>query len=405
MKSVGVVVEYNPLHNGHAYHLQEARRMSQADVVVAVMSGSFLQRGEPAIISKWERAEMALHSGADVIVELPYAYSTQKAQTFAEGAVRILNHLKVDCINFGSEIGEIESFIRLVNFMHTHKDAWDELVRNQLQAGVSYPRACMEAFNSLDHHESILSLSEPNNILGYHYTKAIIDSDFNIEAQTTKRTSANYHDPKVTDHPIASATSIRKKVMSEKGDLTGIKHVVPYVSMNILERYQHEYGTFHSWDLYFPLLQFEIERSSIEQLREIYECEEGLEYRLKDTISNASNFKEWMEALKTKRYTWTRLQRLLTHVLTNTTKQEMKAITSEPLPYIRLLGMNPKGKEYVNLIKKNLDCPLLSRFAKARGTMAAQDDRIGKIYAAPLAMKGNIAALKRDYTMSPIMIK
>ncbi|WP_368503976.1 nucleotidyltransferase [Alkalihalophilus sp. As8PL] len=404
MRSVGVVVEYNPLHNGHAYHLQEARKITEADVVIAVMSGCFLQRGEPALLSKWERAKMALLAGVDVVVELPYAYSTQKAEVFAEGAIKVLSALGVDNINFGSEMGVIEPFYDLVRFMKMNKSSWDDQIKAEMDTGVSYPRAAMEAFKQLNQHESILSLSQPNNILGYHYVKAISDLNVPMGASTTKRTVAQYHDMSVTTQSIASATSIRKNLSQHEG-LQSIHHVVPKTSYQILKEYFNDFGTYHTWELYFSYLQYEILRSTPAQLRSIYECEEGLEFRLIDTIMQASTFQEWMTLLKTKRYTWTRLQRLATHILTNTTKEEMSEVTSSDLAYIRLLGMNETGQQYLNQVKKDLPCPLISRFAKAEGTMAKMDDRIAKIYSIPLVKKNQHSALKRDYTMSPIMKK
>ncbi|WP_100373310.1 nucleotidyltransferase [Bacillus sp. FJAT-45037] len=401
MKSVGVVVEYNPLHNGHSYHINEAKRQTGADVVIAVMSGYFLQRGEPAFVSKWERTAMALDAGVDLVVELPYIYSTQKAQYFAEGAIEVLSSLQVNYLNFGSEVGDIDPFNKLMSFMNQNQDQWDSLVKSYMETGCSYPKATTQAFHQLAPKDTMLSLTEPNNILGYHYMRAICDLRVSMLATTTKRTVAQYHDESVTPESIASATSIRKSITTDK-TIDSIQHVVPKNTYTQLVKYKQTYGTYHTWNLYFPLLQYEIIRSTPEQLRNIYECEEGLEYRLKDTITQASNFQEWMTKLKTKRYTWTRLQRLATHILTNTQKDEMNQLMKGPLPYIRLLGMNEKGQSYLSQIKKTLPCPLISRFAKASGPMADVDERVSKIYATPLIPTLGAEILKREFTMTPI---
>ncbi|WP_353626156.1 nucleotidyltransferase family protein [Bacillus sp. JCM 19041] len=207
MKAVGVVVEYNPFHNGHKHHLQMARIQSQADVVIAVMSGSFLQRGEPAIMSRWARTEMALSSGADIVVELPYAYSVQTATRFAEGAVYILSALGCTNLNFGSEAGDITPFKSLVSFMSKHKQSYDTHVQRFLKQGSSYPNASASAFALLEGSDQLLSLSKPNNILGFHYVQAIDTLHLAMEAETTLRIQSDYHDSTIKKGPIASATA------------------------------------------------------------------------------------------------------------------------------------------------------------------------------------------------------
>jgi predicted nucleotidyltransferase len=167
MKAVGVIVEYNPFHNGHAYHLQAAKELAQADLAIAVMSGNFLQRGEPALISKWYRTRMALLNGVDIVLELPYRFATQKAETFANGAVTILDAIGCHSLCFGSESGDISSFFETVDYLDTHKERFDEKIKMNIKSGVSYPKALSLSFQSLSSPENILSLDKPNNILGF----------------------------------------------------------------------------------------------------------------------------------------------------------------------------------------------------------------------------------------------
>ncbi|WP_088104988.1 nucleotidyltransferase [Halalkalibacter urbisdiaboli] len=400
MKTVGIVVEYNPLHNGHLYHIKQARLKTNADVVIAVMSGSFLQRGEPAFVSKWQRTRMALEAGIDLVLELPYIYSTQKAETFAEGAMKVLATVGVQTINFGSESGSIKAFEDLLNFMEQHHAEWNKQVKINLKNGVSYPRATSEAFSTLSAPETMLSLSEPNNILGYHYMKAIRDMQLSINATTITRKSAHYHEETVPASPIASATSIRKK-LNEHGALDQVKHVLPSSTFKLLQEYVLENKMFHTWEAYFPLLQYQILCSSLTDLRQIYEAEEGLEYRVKETIKKASSFSEWMNLLKTKRYTRNRLQRYATHILTQTTKEDIMELTSQPtLPYIRLLGMSSLGQTYLNKIKKDIDVPLISRAAQAYGLLSVIDERVTNIYYSPLSTRLN--RMKEEFTIPPL---
>lgn len=397
MKAVGIVVEYNPFHNGHLYHARQAREQTNSDIVIAVMSGSFLQRGEPAIVSKWQRTKMALAGGVDVVVELPYLYSTQKAELFAKGAVSILTEMGVDSINFGSESGEIDAFFELVDIMEQQHSVFDKLVFDHMKKGLSYPRATSEAFQLLHLDSSVLALDEPNNILGFHYVKAIYEGGRQIKATTTPRLQAHYHDNDLPATSIASATSIRQ-ALKKKSGLEEIEHVMPASTYQLLHEYLRSYALLHTWEHYYPFLHYKVMSASYAQLRTIYECEEGLEFRVKDMMKTASSFQEWMEKMKTKRYTWTRLQRLATHILTNTTKEEMvEGLSLSSLPHIRLLGMSEHGQAFLNQTKKQRQVPLLTRPAKAQGIMAMIDERATNVYLTPLSPALRIEQMKQEF--------
>ncbi|WP_100404581.1 nucleotidyltransferase [Bacillus solitudinis] len=399
MKSLGIVVEYNPLHNGHLHHIEQARSQSNADVVIAVMSGYFLQRGEPAFVSKWQRTKMALEAGVDIVLELPYFYSTQKAECFAEGAMQTLSEFGSQVINFGSEEGNIEPFHSLLQFMKKNKKTWDHFVKEGISTGVSYPRAASEAFSKLGAPNSMLSLSEPNNILGYHYVKAIHDLNLPMQATTIVRKQAHYHEETIPKASIASATSIRKS-LSNHNTLSKVKHVVPAYTYNLLQDYFNENQMFHTWEKYFPFIQYHVLTSSHQELQQIYECEEGLEFRAKETMKQATSFEEWMTLMKTKRYTRNRLQRYATHILTKTTKEEIRKLTDGPPPYIRLLGMSSTGQTYLNKQKSNFSLPLITRFSQAKGTLAILEERVVNAYFSPL--NSRISRLKEEYSTPPI---
>ncbi|MEK4565433.1 nucleotidyltransferase [Alkalihalobacillus sp. FSL R5-0424] len=396
VKAVGMVVEYNPFHNGHLYQLQQAKQDTGADVVVAVMSSSFLQRGEPALLSKWSRTKMALANGVDLVLELPYAYASQKAETFAKGAISILAAAGVDFLHFGSESGSIEEFHELLNTMQQHEGKWDLLVKEYMSQGHSYPRAASLAFTQLG-ADTTLSLEQPNNILGYHYLKAIRDQNSAIIPFTTKRIAAGYHDRTISSPSIASATSIREAIFSSEDQTSLVKQVMPPSSYTELMNYSQTTHQLHNWERYFPFLQYRILSSTADELSSIYECVEGLEFRILDTIGKATSFQGWMSSLKTKRYTWTRLQRLATHILTHTTKAELNRIHTSPLPYIRPLGMNKTGQLYLRTLKKNATVPILSRFASSEDLLATLELRASRAYLAPLSQEVRHARMDEEF--------
>lgn len=405
MKSVGLIVEYNPFHNGHYYHMQQSIHQTKADVVIAVMSGYFLQRGEPAIVSKWQRAKMALKSGADLVVELPYAFSTGKAEIFASGAISLLTALKTDEICFGSESGNIEAFHNTVIFLNQNRQAFEERLRQFLSKGFSYPKAASLAFAKFETDGRIVDLSKPNNILGYHYVKAIHDQKSSVHASTIPRTGAGYHDPNLGDQKIASATGIRNTIISNGEPLTDIQNVVPNVTYDILRESLSRYGTFHSWESLFSYLKYQLLTSSPDQIALIYEAEEGLENRLLQQIQKADSFYSFMERIKTKRYTWTRLQRLCVHVLTRTTKDEMAVIHKNPTAtYIRLLGMSEKGRIYLNRIKKRLGLPLISTRSQHSDPLLNLDERAANVYALGYPETFREEKLAEEYATPPIIL-
>ncbi|MED3647272.1 nucleotidyltransferase [Halalkalibacterium halodurans] len=406
MKAVGVVVEYNPFHNGHLHHLTEARKQAKADVVIAVMSGYFLQRGEPAILPKWERTSLALQGGADLVVELPYAFSTQKAEWFATGAVSILAALEADALCFGSEEGTIEPFHRLYHFMAKHRAAWDRMIKEELDKGMSYPTATSLAFKRLEGSAEHLDLSRPNNILGFHYVKAIYDLHTSIKAMTIPRIKAGYHDDSLNESSIASATSIRKSLKTKEG-WQMVDRVVPSYTTEMLKSFEKETTFLPSWERLFPLLKYRLLTATPEQLHAIYEGEEGLEYRALKTIVSATSFHDWMTKMKTKRYTWTRIQRYATHLFTNTTKEEIHSVLprgTESLPYIRLLGMTSRGQMYLNGKKKQLTTPVITRPAKVDDRMMNLDLRAAFSYYASFPPSLQQKRLKEEFHRTPIRI-
>lgn len=402
MKSVGIVVEYNPFHNGHAYHVQQAKKISKADIVIAVMSGNFLQRGEPALVNKWLRAEMALCAGVDIVIELPYTFATQKAEIFANGAVSLLHALDVDTLCFGSEDGNIASFHELVNFYIKNEHALNLAIKQEVKTGVSYPRAAANAFRSLKENH-FLDLSLPNNILGFHYVKALKEKKTSIEVLTVARTKSGYHDPSPKDSSIASATSIRNAIKETK-HLRSIEPYVPRSSFSILIDEYEKRQQFVSWEELFPYLKYKLLTSTLEELQSIYEIEEGIESRLVSKVKEAPTFQHFLESVKTKRFTWTRLQRMCTHIVTNAKKSDMiDAHETKEAKYVRLLGMTEDGQAYLNQKKKNISLPLITNFAKHHRELIKLDEMASLTYAMAYPPSIREQLIKKEYTQHPLI--
>jgi predicted nucleotidyltransferase len=399
MKAVGVIVEYNPFHNGHLYHLQETKRQTGADCVIAVMSGNFLQRGEPALVSKWARTRMALTAGVDIVIELPYAFAVQAAQEFASGAIFLLDALHCDYICFGSESGEIRHFTEAAKTLAEQEEKYNTYLKEALKTGISYPKASSIALKHLQIQN--LDLSKPNNILGFYYVKALYEQNSRITPRTIKRIAAGYHDQTISNQSIASATSLRNALNYSIEHIEEISPYIPPSTKSVLFEYYSTYHLFHQWNDYFSLLKYRILTMDYNELREIADIDEGLEYRLKDAAMNAQNFSELIEMVKTKRYTWTRLQRTCTHILTNFTKQQKE--TCKKATYIRLLGMSKNGRNYLKTIKKRLSLPLISKVSLLEDHSIYQQDKKASyayvsVFPEPLRTK----AIKEEYSTPPI---
>lgn len=383
--------------------MQQTKKLTQSDIIIAVMSGPFLQRGEPALISKWYRTKMALANGVDLVVELPYVFATQKAETFANGAISILNALRVSEICFGSEDGQIENFYNTISIQKNEEETFNCLVKQFMDAGNSYAKATSDAFSHILTSEKNIDMSQPNNILGFQYMKAILSQNSSIQAQTIKRFASHYHDETFNDQHIASATSIRKQLFSEEGSFTTIEPFLPQATTSLLANYKQNYGILHNWEQYFSFFKYRLMTMAPGDLRHIYEIEEGLEHRILSKIQNSSSFYSFMEALKTKRYTWTRLQRACTHILTNTTKEDIRSANIEQhAPYIRLLGMSQKGQTYLSKNKKKIELPILTHTKTFDHAALDIEKKANSVYFSIMHEPLRTQLLKQDITHHPI---
>ncbi|MFV9509907.1 nucleotidyltransferase [Tepidibacillus sp. LV47] len=378
MTILGLIVEYNPFHNGHLFHIQQAKKITESNVTIAVMSGPFVQRGEPAIMDKWTRTKMALENGIDLIIELPVVYATQSADWFAFGAISLLNHLNVTHLVFGSESNLLERLDHLANLLLHEPVQFQTLLKKNLSLGNSYPKALALTLQQYQRGFDDFIL-QPNDILGLQYLLQIKKLNSKIKALTIRRKNSQYHDQTISDNTFASATAIRTAIRTND-HIEKIFSYVPPTTWNLYKNTLRQ-NRFQSWENYYQTLKILILNQTVEQLKQIHGMVEGLESRLREGIYHASSFHDFVSIVKTKRYTQAKLQRIFLHLLLNLTKDRVQKMNVEKGPqYVRLLGFNQKGREYLNQIKHQLSIPMISNLSKIRSPMLDFDIQASQIY-------------------------
>lgn len=377
MKVLGIIAEYNPFHNGHLYHIEQSKELTSASYVVCVMSGNFIQRGEPALVNKWARTEMALLSGADLIIELPAVYAMASAEYFAYGAVKLLDSLGItDFICFGSERGRIEELECIAGVLAQEPEAYKTLLKDYLSKGFSYPAARKSALKDFfkrgpETYENIHEiLSFSNSILGIEYIKGLKKLGSKIIPQTIKRINNTYNSEQITGN-ISSATSIRKLISEKIGYDTGriLREVLPEASCSILEReFQCGRGPVFA-DKFENILLADIRRMTAGQLEKFPYISEGLENRIKEAAGRSGSFEELLKAIGTKRYPRTRIQRILFNLLTGITASDFDRFNDYGGPqYIRVLGFNQQGREMLSQINRKATLPVIAKAADYVGS-------------------------------------
>lgn len=406
MKATGIIVEYNPFHNGHKFHASEARKTTNADIVIAVMSGNFLQRGEPAFVDKWSRTKMALQNGVDLVVELPYAFATAYAPVFAQGAIQILDAAGCQSFCFGSEDGNIQPFNNSLELLSNAQYEYEQIVKRAVKEGMSYPKALnmayQQAIQSSTSEMPFADLTMPNNILGFHYLQAAQNIQSSMKAATISRIVAHYHDDAVEGNSIASATGIRKSFF-ESNSLESIQGFYPSETYDGLREWQAERKSFGSWETFYPFLRYTILREGPERLSKIADVSEGIENLFYRAAEASGTFDEFMNTVKSKRYTWTRIQRMLTHIFTGFTYDIRGQI--ETPSYLRLLGMTQAGRLYLNQNKKELKLPLVSKVAAFSDPSMKMDIHASNMYALGIAKGTDQTVIGADYKHSPIYFR
>ena len=336
---VGIICEYNPFHNGHVYHLSKVKELFPNSLVVLVMSSCFTERGEISLLNKWDKTDIALNYGVDIVIELPFFYATNSADYFAEGSIKILNELNCNYLVFGSEINDIDKLNKIANTQISNKE-YDKLVKEYLDKGNNYPTSLSLAIKDLINEK----IDTPNDLLAISYLKQIKLLNSNIKPISIKRTN-NYHDKEIKD-VITSATSIREAINNNKD----IKKYVPIETYNSINKIDYT--------KYFNLLKYKI--LSENNLDKYLDINEGLDKRIKKAIIKANNLDELINLVKTKRYTYNKINRLLLHIYTGTTKDEVDKLNK--LTYIRVLGFTNNGKKHIKEIRNNTNIPIITNY-------------------------------------------
>ncbi len=346
---LGIICEYNPFHNGHLYHLNEAKKVTNSDYSVAIISGNFAQRGEPSIVSKWTKTEMALKCGVDLVLELPVIYSISSAENFAYGATKILDSLDiVDYLAFGSECGDITILDDIVQVLIEEPKAYRTLLSHELSTGVSYPKAREKALlmylANMRRFANVLS--SPNNILGIEYLKALKKQNSIIQPVTIKRQESDHNNNMFTSSSrFASGSAIRSACLSTNID--NLQKYMPEDSFYLLEDCLKKGNCVKDLSCFDKEILYTLRKMSTSEIANLPDVSEGLEYAIKNAANSCNSVVELLTLIDTKRYTKTRLQRIFLYAILGITKDDMQ-LSKKITPYIRILGFNENGKELIS---------------------------------------------------------
>ena len=358
MKVCGVIAEFNPFHQGHAYLLEQARKQTGADVMVVVMSGNWVQRGEPAIEQKWSRAKAALHHGADVVIEMPTAVSCQSTDLFARGAVEILQKVGCDYLAFGCEGGDVAFFKAAVSQRQAIEKEISRFVEENrsLTFASQLTQLAIKMFG--EKSELVEALQSPNQQLGLAYAVENANGKQQMQLVPITRVGSGHLDDALEGTAFASGTALRKALKRNREDKE-LRAQLSYIRIDA-EEYQND------WSSYWPLLKSIVLRSTDEELRAIYQMEEGIENRLKEAIRTSSSIEECLQYLKNKRWSWARLQRLLVYVLLGVTKEEMEDYWSRKVDEGIVLGFTPIGQEWLKRMREVEEFQLITNYAACK---------------------------------------
>lgn len=377
MNVIGIIAEYNPFHLGHLYQINKIKEMYKDSIIIAIVSSSFTQRGDVSILNKWDKARIALDNGIDLVIELPYFYAGQSSDIFAKGAVTILNYLGIDTLVFGMESDDINN-LKLMADIQLNDKNYNNIVKEYLSNGYNYPTALSKAIKDILN----LDIYLPNDLLALSYIKQVKLINNNINVIGIKRTN-DYHSKEITSN-IVNASLIREQF---KNNLD-ISNYIPSYDTNKL------YNV--SVNDFYPLLKYQI-LNNINNLDKFLTVDEGIDNRIKKYIKNSNNWNELVNNIKTKRYTYNKINRMLMHILFNLTKDESKNIV---IDYVRVLGFNSKGRSYLNKIKKNKEINIVTNYKDGISKLFDLENRVNNIYAIIVDNK----LIYEEYSHNPIII-
>ena len=375
MHKIGIIAEYNPFHNGHLYQIKEIKKRYPDSTIISVVSSSFTQRGDISLLNKWDKTKIALDNGIDLVIELPFVYSTQASDIFAEGAVKILNYLGIDTLVFGTERDTIKDLELLADIQINNKE-YQEKVKYYLNKGLNYATSTNKALEDITN----VKVDTPNDLLALSYIKQIKLNKYNIKCTNIKRTTS-YHGSEIKNN-ISSASNIREMFVNKQD----IDNLIPFD-----KKYLYKV----SMNNYLDILKYKVLSEDI-NINKYQTVDEGIEGRIIDNITKVTTYEELIQNIKTKRYTYNKISRMLLHILTSFTKEEVSNID---IDYIRVLGFTTKGQEYLSKIKKNITIPIITGYKKNISKVLDIEYRVTKIYS--LFTSNNL--IKKEYQIKPII--
>lgn len=416
MKAVGLVTEYNPFHNGHLYHLNKAMELTGADISVAVMSGDFVQRGEPAVLDKYTRTSMALNSGVNLVVELPVNYAVSSAESFAAGALKVLDYIKADSIAFGSESGDIERLSKLAHILCDNEDTLYKEISKYTANGISYAAARQKVVEKLTDKDTAAMLTSSNNILAVEYLKAIIKNNYAIKPYTVQRQGDSYNDTDIRSE-YASATALRENLKADN-----ISEYIPVKAglilssntnyiypdditealftrlLDILFASNYDKNVFIENVMQYPDVSKEIAGRLYKSAMDM--ITRTVPQRSESKDNWAFSFGSLCEHIKTKEVPLSRIKRALVRITLGLDKKHMEKYANEP--YIRVLGFDKKGQEYLSYIRKTVEVPLITKTADYK-EMLLDDIHAANIYNMIVAGKYGVKELG-DFVRGPVRV-
>lgn len=359
MSVVGIIAEFNPFHSGHEFLLNQARLVAGPDPIIVVMSGNYVQRGQMAIMSKWDRARAALQSGADLVLEMPFSTTIQAADLFALGNIDVLKKLGAQTLVFGVEDANL-------NFTYLGQKI-AEIPRNRINFK-DYSQTYSTQYNQMVAHEVGYEVNAPNEILGLAYAVANYNLGSPLNMHPVNRIGASHDDLLRRNGAVQSASALRNYVLHD-GDSHQLKFWLPKAEAQKLAKQK----VYPNWNLLFPFLKYRLESESLADLRRINQMNEGLEYKMKQEIHLANNFTSFLRRVKSKRYTYSRLRRLSLSVLLNVRRDDILASFNHES--LLLLGFSKLGRQYLKKMRKNMQADIASKVDKRRakaGSLALQ---------------------------------
>lgn len=363
MKLCAIICEYNPFHFGHWYHIQKAKELSGCDGVLCIMSGNFTQRAEPTIVDKYVRASMALNGGADIVVQMPTAYACSSAEIYALAGVKIANSFKnVTHISFGCECENFELLKELANYLADEPEEYKEALKKYLDEGNSIVLSRQKAIEQLVKEEKVSfsnitetidALQQPNNILALEYLKALKRTNSSIEPIFVERGCSEYHSEDINGKDT-SATAIRSRLLKTE-KTSKVKRLMPKFSYALLKDHLKDFGL-PSLELFNDICMFKLKTTSKDVIKNIYDVTEGLENRFKECSKDKKILNEVLLDVKSKRYTYTRLKRIVLRLVLDIEKSVIEKIYEiDKLPYIKVLGFSSENPELLSEVNANTD--------------------------------------------------